>query len=177
MLGQPRRRGLIVADVDHFKAINDSYGHATGDAVLREIGYRVRKNLRAFESAYRIGGEEFVVLLDESTGRTRSSVALRLRDAIRESPLGGVPTTVSFGLAASEAGRAVRLRRAVQPGRRGALRGEAGGRGQRVRGRGHDALRRVDRGAYRAGAAGPRKPAARTDERLIHRLRRACVAG
>lgn len=95
---------LIVADVDHFKAINDSYGHATGDAVLREIGYRVRRNLRAFESAYRIGGEEFVILLDAVDWDHAASVALRLREAVRESPMGGVPTTVSFGLAATKPG-------------------------------------------------------------------------
>jgi diguanylate cyclase (GGDEF)-like protein len=95
---------LIVADVDRFKAINDSYGHATGDAVLREIGYRVRKNLRAFESAYRIGGEEFVILLDAVDWEHAESVALRLRESIREAPINGVHTTVSFGLAATKPG-------------------------------------------------------------------------
>jgi diguanylate cyclase (GGDEF)-like protein len=103
----PRERSrvaLIVADVDRFKAINDSYGHATGDVVLREIGYRVRKNLRAFESAYRIGGEEFVVLLDHVDWEHAVSVAMRLREAIREAPMGGVHATVSFGLAATEPG-------------------------------------------------------------------------
>ena len=95
---------LIVADVDRFKAINDSYGHATGDVVLREIGYRVRKNLRAFESAYRIGGEEFVILLDEVDWAHAESVALRLRESVREAPIDGVHTTVSFGLAATKPG-------------------------------------------------------------------------
>jgi diguanylate cyclase (GGDEF)-like protein len=97
---------LVVADVDHFKAINDSYGHPTGDAVLREIGYRVRKNLRAFESAYRIGGEEFVIVLDEVDWRHAENVATRLRDAMRETPIAGVPTTASFGLAATKPGEA-----------------------------------------------------------------------
>ena len=95
---------VIVADVDKFKAINDSHGHATGDAVLRELGYRVRKHLRAFESAYRIGGEEFVILLEAVDWSHVESVAERLRDAIAEAPLSGVPTTVSFGLAGSVAG-------------------------------------------------------------------------
>jgi diguanylate cyclase (GGDEF)-like protein len=98
---------LIVADVDRFKTINDSYGHATGDAVLREIGYRVRKNLRAFESAYRIGGEEFVILLNEVDWEHAESVALRLRESIREAPINGVHTTVSFGLAATKPGEAL----------------------------------------------------------------------
>jgi diguanylate cyclase (GGDEF)-like protein len=95
---------VVVADVDHFKAINDSYGHATGDVVLREIGYRVRKNLRAFESAYRIGGEEFVILLDGVDWRHAENVAMRLREAIRGTPIAGVHTTVSFGLAATNPG-------------------------------------------------------------------------
>ncbi len=97
---------VVVADVDRFKAINDSYGHATGDAVLREIGYRVRKNLRAFESAYRIGGEEFVILLDDVDWRHAEQVALRLREAISKEPMAGVRTTVSFGLAATKPGEA-----------------------------------------------------------------------
>jgi diguanylate cyclase (GGDEF)-like protein len=95
---------VIVADVDKFKAINDSRGHAVGDAVLRELGYRVRKNLRAFESAYRIGGEEFVILLEAVDWSHVERVAARLRDAIREAPLAGVPTTVSFGVAGSGPG-------------------------------------------------------------------------
>jgi diguanylate cyclase (GGDEF)-like protein len=96
---------LIVADIDKFKAINDTYGHATGDAVLREFGHCIRKHLRAFESAYRIGGEEFVVLLETVDQGDAGAVAARLRDAIRQSPLAGVPTTASFGVAASEPGR------------------------------------------------------------------------
>ena len=62
--GQDALLAVIVLDVDSFKSINDSYGHATGDAVLRELGYCVRRHLRAFESAYRIGGEEFVILFE-----------------------------------------------------------------------------------------------------------------
>ena len=97
---------MIVADVDRFKAINDSYGHATGDAVLREIGYRVRKNLRAFESAYRIGGEEFVILLDDVDWDDAEGVARRLRECDpRERPSRACRRRSRFGLAASEPGR------------------------------------------------------------------------
>jgi diguanylate cyclase (GGDEF)-like protein len=103
--GPNARVALVVADIDKFKAINDTYGHATGDAVLREFGHCIRKHLRAFESAYRIGGEEFVVLLEAVDQTDASAVATRLRDAIRKSPLAGVPTTASFGVAASEPGK------------------------------------------------------------------------
>jgi diguanylate cyclase (GGDEF)-like protein len=95
---------VVVIDVDRFKSINDSHGHATGDEVLRQIGMRVRRNLRAFESAYRVGGEEFVVLLDEVDWRHAEQVSSRLCEAIGESPVAGVPVTVSIGLAASSPG-------------------------------------------------------------------------
>jgi diguanylate cyclase (GGDEF)-like protein len=103
--GQDALLAVIVLDVDSFKSINDSYGHATGDAVLRELGYRVRKHLRAFESAYRIGGEEFVILIEGVAWSDVEGVAERLRGEIRQTPLAGVPTTVSLGIAASEPGR------------------------------------------------------------------------
>ena len=95
---------VIVADVDRFKAVNDSYGHATGDAVLKGIGDRVRQHLRAFESAYRVGGEEFVILLDEVDRESTERVATRLHQAIRQAPIAGVPVTMSFGLAATGPG-------------------------------------------------------------------------
>ncbi len=65
--------GVIVGDLDKFKAINDTHGHAVGDAVLRDVAYKLRKCLRAFDLAYRLGGEEFLVILpggdaDQSAG-------------------------------------------------------------------------------------------------------------
>ncbi|MHB8492323.1 MAG: GGDEF domain-containing protein, partial [Solirubrobacteraceae bacterium] len=95
---------VIVLDIDRFKLINDNNGHAAGDAVLTGLGARVRDSLRAFQSAYRIGGEEFVVLLDEVAWSDAERVAARLCEAIGEAPIAGVPTTVSIGLAASAPG-------------------------------------------------------------------------
>ena len=57
---------MIVGDVDHFKAINDEHGHSTGDAVLRDVAYALRQQLRAFDLVYRSAGEEFLVLLPGS---------------------------------------------------------------------------------------------------------------
>ena len=54
---------VIVLDLDGFKRVNDTYGHERGDAVLRDAAYEIRKSLRSFELVYRIGGEEFLVLL------------------------------------------------------------------------------------------------------------------
>jgi diguanylate cyclase (GGDEF)-like protein len=95
---------VIVVDIDRFKVINDSHGHAVGDAVLRELGERVRKHLRAFESAYRIGGEEFVILLDEVDRGHAEQVAVRLCRAIGASPIADIPTTASVGLSALRLG-------------------------------------------------------------------------
>jgi len=95
---------LLVADIDNFKVINDSHGHAVGDAVLREVAARLRSSLRAFESAYRIGGEEFVILLDDVDWEQAEGVAARVCASIAERPIAGVPVTISVGLAASAPG-------------------------------------------------------------------------
>ena len=72
--------GMIVADIDHFKMINDTHGHKTGDAVLQDVAYLMRKQLRAFDLAYRLGGEEFLVLLP---GADREQAAARRGAAAR----------------------------------------------------------------------------------------------
>ena len=55
--------GFLMADIDHFKRINDEHGHPVGDAVLRDVAYAMRSELRAFDLIYRLGGEEFAILL------------------------------------------------------------------------------------------------------------------
>lgn len=97
--------GMIVADIDHFKETNDTYGHAIGDAVLKDVAYAIRKELRAFDLAYRLGGEEFLVLLPGADIAQVSAVAETLRQAIAARPLGGgIEVTISCGVAASRAG-------------------------------------------------------------------------
>jgi diguanylate cyclase (GGDEF)-like protein len=93
---------VIVADLDHFKTINDTYGHTTGDEVLQAVAYRIRKHLRAFESAYRVGGEEFVVLLPGVSVDDAETIAQRIWEAVREEPIGELKVTISLGLAASD---------------------------------------------------------------------------
>jgi diguanylate cyclase (GGDEF)-like protein len=95
---------IVVADVDGFKQINDTHGHATGDAVLRDVAYRFRKRLRAFDLAYRLGGEEFVILLPGADAAQATGVAEGLRAAIADEPLTGLEVTMSFGVSASEPG-------------------------------------------------------------------------
>jgi diguanylate cyclase (GGDEF)-like protein len=98
--GQPV--GLIVADIDRFKDVNDGHGHAVGDAVLKDVAYRIRKALRAYDLAYRLGGEEFVVLLPGADLDQTRDMAERLRAATESSPCEGVTVTASFGVAASD---------------------------------------------------------------------------
>jgi diguanylate cyclase (GGDEF)-like protein len=93
--------GLIAGDIDHFKQINDSHGHAAGDAVLEDVAYELRKTLRAFDLFYRTGGEEFLVLLPGADLAHTTELAEALRAAVAHEPLGGHRVTMSFGAAAS----------------------------------------------------------------------------
>ena len=101
--GQPI--GIVLADLDHFKLINDTHGHAAGDAVLKDVAYLMRKRLRAFDTLYRIGGEEFLILFPGGDITQSREVAEELREAIAADTLGGgLRVTMSFGVAASEPG-------------------------------------------------------------------------
>lgn len=95
---------LIEGDLDNFKAINDEHGHATGDAVLRDVAYRIRKQLRAYDLAYRVGGEEFLVMVPGATVENAAELAEDLRRAVAAEPAAGVAVTMSFGVAASDPG-------------------------------------------------------------------------
>ena len=97
--------GLVVGDLDHFKEVNDSCGHATGDAVLKEVAYEMRKELRAFDLAYRLGGEEFLVVLPGADADQAERLAERLREIIAAVHFSGDQRlTMSFGVSASPRG-------------------------------------------------------------------------
>ncbi len=97
---------LMVLDVDHFKAVNDTYGHASGDLVLVELGRRMLQATRSTDLAARYGGEEFVVVMPETDITVACAVAERLRQAIGDSPFPAgegnpqLPITISIGVAA-----------------------------------------------------------------------------
>jgi diguanylate cyclase (GGDEF)-like protein len=90
-------------DVDHFKTINDRYGHAVGDAVLREVSAICQYSLRGSDLLGRIGGEEFVLLLPDTRQANAIYVAERMREQLAKTPIevDGVvlTTTASFGVA------------------------------------------------------------------------------
>jgi diguanylate cyclase (GGDEF)-like protein len=98
--------GIVLGDLDHFKNINDREGHQVGDAVLRDVAFRWRLSLRAYEMAYRLGGEEFLVLLPGATLAEAEEVAERLRATIGAAPIAGQAVAMSFGVAASADGAA-----------------------------------------------------------------------
>jgi two-component system, cell cycle response regulator len=80
--GQGRPIALLMIDVDHFKKVNDQYGHANGDQALRLIAEVFRENIRAFDSLARYGGEEFVVVMPGSNPEDAAAAAERLRMAV-----------------------------------------------------------------------------------------------
>lgn len=90
---------VVVADIDHFKWINDDRGHAVGDTVLRSVAQEMRRNLRAFELLYRTGGEEFLLLLPGAPADNAAEVAETLRAAVEDLHPADVPVTCSFGVA------------------------------------------------------------------------------
>jgi len=98
--------GIIVGDLDHFKTINDTRGHSVGDVVLKEVAYQLRKQLRAFDLAYRLGGEEFLILLPGSDLEQSAQLAEQLRAVVAANGVAGnVAITMSFGVGASEPGQ------------------------------------------------------------------------
>jgi diguanylate cyclase (GGDEF)-like protein/PAS domain S-box-containing protein len=76
---------VLLIDIDHFKKINDTYGHAGGDLLLVSFAEKMRSSLRQMDSAFRFGGEEFVVLLPETTGQAATIPAERFRQRIADS--------------------------------------------------------------------------------------------
>lgn len=99
---------LIMVDLDHFKAINDTHGHVTGDKVLTEVAARIRAALREFDMVGRFGGEEFVILLENTSHHTARLIAERVRSRIGPEPVsvGGksLRVTVSQGLSVRQDG-------------------------------------------------------------------------
>ena len=95
--------GVLMIDVDRFKPLNDYYGHAAGDAALREVAARLREHVRASDIVARYGGEEFLVVMSGAGAEETAVIAERLRAAIADRPIdlgqAKLPVTVSIGSA------------------------------------------------------------------------------
>ncbi len=147
-----REQGSLVCmllDVDHFKTINDRYGHAAGDDVLREIARRMAGQIRGSDISARFGGEEFAILMPNTTLEDACTVAERIRETVASAPftLAGLATpdgrrtqavavTISIGLAACQG------------------KGKGEGRGAVVEATARQLVAAADRALYRAKAAG-----------------------
>lgn len=96
---------ILLIDIDHFKQINDSYGHTIGDQVLREVGMRIASALRPEDEVCRWGGEEFLVLAPNTDQAGAQRLGEHLSEALRKEPLlGSLSPTISIGLACWEKG-------------------------------------------------------------------------
>jgi diguanylate cyclase (GGDEF)-like protein len=102
---QSYRLSCMYIDVDHFKQVNDTYGHQAGDDVLREVASRIKAELRMSDALGRFGGEEFVVLLIDADLESAGVVAQRIRASVANQLFllaegQGLAVTVSIGVAA-----------------------------------------------------------------------------
>ena len=102
--------GVVMLDIDHFKKVNDGFGHASGDAVLKAVGAACKAALRPGDTLARLGGEEFVALMPTADLQQACETAERLRRAIAalrlETPKGDIGVTASFGCAVLDGGNA-----------------------------------------------------------------------
>jgi len=93
-----------MADIDFFKSVNDNYGHDIGDQVLRQFSSRLQQNIRRLDMAFRVGGEEFLIVLPKTTPEKAQIVGERLRAVIEDTPFkisegdDNITVTTSIGL-------------------------------------------------------------------------------
>ena len=87
--------GILMMDLDHFKMVNDTYGHVTGDAVLKEVAHRINQAVRSYDFLGRYGGEEFLAVLSECCPTDLHTIAERVRSAVADIPIYTAATTLS----------------------------------------------------------------------------------
>jgi two-component system cell cycle response regulator len=102
-----RPLSVVVADIDHFKSINDTYGHDSGDSVLRQFAARFRRYTRSMDLACRVGGEEFIIIMPETTLEQAHQAGERLCECIASEPFQAnrdtrLCVTASVGIATLE---------------------------------------------------------------------------
>jgi diguanylate cyclase (GGDEF)-like protein len=100
-----RTSAFILFDVDHFKNVNDRFGHPAGDGVLKTIADACRKTIRVTDVLCRFGGEEFAIIAPETSGKDAMILAAKLRAAVALLVFVDVPTSVTISLGVAEMGR------------------------------------------------------------------------
>lgn len=98
---------ILLLDLDHFKRVNDTWGHPAGDAVLRQVATLAAQTVRSTDLVGRLGGEEFIVLLPHTSEEAGRKIAEKLRQRLESTPIGWegitIPVTASFGVASAPA--------------------------------------------------------------------------
>ena len=123
---------IILADLDHFKKVNDCLGHAAGDSVLKEVAERLISDLREYDLVGRYGGEEFLMILPNCNLVTGSRRADEIRSLLSNTPItttfAKVPVTVSMGVTSNEAGASITIESLLQQADRSLYEAKAAGR-------------------------------------------------
>jgi two-component system cell cycle response regulator len=106
---QGRKMAVMMLDIDHFKAVNDTYGHEAGDKILQEFSLRIQNNIRGVDLPCRYGGEEFVVLMPDTSPSDAANIAERVRRAVESNGFdagtgSAIAITVSAGVALNVSG-------------------------------------------------------------------------
>jgi diguanylate cyclase (GGDEF)-like protein len=130
---ESRPLSVVIGDLDHFKAINDSHGHLAGDTVLKAVAARMNEALRSYDGVGRVGGEEFLVVLPNSDAAEALRVAERVRvavggDPIEVEPGKSVVVTMTLGVASLAPGTAVSADALIRWADRALYAGKAAGR-------------------------------------------------
>ena len=124
--------GVIMVDVDHFKRINDTYGHPAGDSILVEVALRMQETLRAYDCLGRFGGEEFLIVLPDASEEGAVALAERIRIAVAgvpiEAPSGPVNVTVSLGTVVRTMEQGTNFKTLIDEADRALYRAKDGGR-------------------------------------------------
>jgi len=109
---------IILADLDNFKHVNDSLGHAAGDSVLKEVAQRLRSDLRTYDLVGRYGGEEFLIVLPNCNLATATRRADEIRGLVCKQPMvttfAKVPVTISMGVTVSDRKRSLTIEDLLQ---------------------------------------------------------------
>ena len=97
-----KKVSCIMADIDNFKAVNDSYGHLAGDQVLKAISRRIRNTVRAYDILGRYGGEEFLIIMPDTSVEDARELAERIRTRVKEETVNNATITLSLGVVCVE---------------------------------------------------------------------------